>query len=966
MLFFVFFVLWTGLPRLAGLLVELWWFESLGLRGLFTGTLGAQVALGLTGALAMGAWLEANVRFAVRATDDAPPLRLEGVAFDARQLHALAPRLARIGLLLVSLVAGAASASSWQRWLLFRHGGAVGRSEPLFGRDAGFYLFRLPFLNDLHTFLAWAVGLALIGSVGLHLARGGLLDPLGRPAPRRATVRHLAVLAAMLFGVLGFGAWIDAAELLFSERGPVAGASYADVHAALPMLRVEMALAAVGAAAAVYGAARRQARAPLLALGAWLLVHVLGTGVYPGIVHRFTVVPNEAVKEAPFIARNVEATRFAFGLQHVEERDLSADASLSWKDIEANRATIENIRLWDHGPLLDTFAQIQEIRTYYEFASVDNDRYVIGGRLRQTMLSPRELASESLPHRTWINERFTFTHGYGLTLGPVNETTAEGLPVLFVKDIPPVSSVPELKVTRPGIYFGELTSDYVFVGTRAKEFDHPAGEQNVYAAYEGRGGVPIGSFGRKLVFATYLRSFKVLLTEDLTAESRILLHRKVRERVQRLVPFLLLDEDPYMVLREDGTLAWILDGYTASRSFPYAERYRGLFNYLRNSVKVVVDAYDGSVRFYVADPKDPILAAWSRAFPGVFRPLGEMPEDLRAHLRYPEDLFRVQTELFTIYHMTDPDLVYNREDQWEIPVMAQGGRGRPMAPYYTVMRLPGEREAEYILMLPFTPKQKQNLAAWMVARNDGERLGQLVVYRFPRDRLVFGPQQIMNRIQQDPLISRQVSLWDQRGSQVIFGTLLVIPIEESLIYVTPLYLRSEGGRIPELKRVVVARGDAIAMGRTLDEALQRLFSKERAATAEGPSAGDRSGAPSDGAGGEQRSPGTATGAGSGAELPELPEGGWARARALYERALQAQRAGDWAGYGRAIEALGELIERMAPQPEEDGSGRDAAALRESTDPAEGVRSDGGGDAGGSLTPRRRAAEPSRAPAPPAP
>ncbi len=916
-----FFVLSVLLPKLSEVLVQWWWLEGLGLERVFIVKLAAQVSLGAAAGFVMALWLEAQVRWAVRATERAVPPRWEGATFDASQLAALAPRLARFGTLLVSAVTALASAASWRQWLLFQHGGGFGRTEPVFGRDVGFYVFRLPFLEHLHVYLSWAVGLAFVGAVALHVLRGGLLDAMGRPAPGPGTLRHLSALAAVAFAVFGFGAWLDSAGLLFSSRGPVSGASYADVHAALPMLRVEMALAGVGVAASVAGALQRRARFPLFAAGALFFVHVLGTGVYPGLVHRFTVVPNEAVKEAPFIERNVEATRYAFGLDAVEERDLSAEASLSWEDIERNRATIENIRLWDHGPLLDTFAQIQEIRTYYEFASVDNDRYVLGGRMRQTMLSPREMASESLPHRTWINERFTFTHGYGITLGPVNQATAEGLPVLFVKDIPPVSSVPELRVSRPAIYFGELASDYVFVRTRTKEFDHPAGEQNVYAPYEGEGGVPIGSFFRKLVFASYLRSFKVLLSEDLTERSRVLIFRKVQERVRRVAPFLMLDRDPYMVLRDDGTLAWVVDAYTVTDRFPYAEPYRGAFNYLRNSVKITVDAYDGRVALYVADARDPILAAWRRAFPGVFLPLDRMPADLRRHLRHPEDLFRVQTEMFTIYHMTDSDLVYNREDQWEIPGMSLGGRRVPMEPYYTVMRLPGEREAEYILMLPFTPKQKQNLAAWMVARNDGEHLGRLVVYRFPRDRLVFGPQQIMNRIQQDPLISRQVSLWDQRGSEVLFGTLLVVPIEESLIYVTPLYLRSEGGRIPELKRVVVARGDAIAMGETLDEALQRLFGvfgrrgveAERGAIPQG----QVSTASSEGSAGEA----------APASVRERERGpdGWPRAQQLYQEALEAQRAGRWADYGEAIEALGRLIERMAePSPKEGGTPGDSA------------------------------------------
>ncbi|SVB81184.1 uncharacterized protein METZ01_LOCUS234038, partial [marine metagenome] len=471
-------------------------------------------------------------------------------------------------------------------------------------------------------------------------------------------------------------------------------------------------------------------------------------------------------------------------------------------DINNNSETINNVRLWDHQPLLDTFGQIQEIRTYYDFASVDNDRYVIDGMYRQIMLSGRELNSESLPNRTWPNERLTFTHGYGVALGPVNEVTPEGLPVLFIKDLPPASSV-DLKVDQPGLYFSDLSSDYVLVDTNTREFHYPKGDDNVFSQYEGVGGVPLGGLVRKALFALYFRDFNILISEQLTSESRVLFHRNITDRVNAIAPFLVYDGDPYLVISE-GRLYWMRDAYTVSKRYPYSTQVVNEVNYIRNSVKIVIDAYHGTTTYYLADPNDPIALTLQRVFPDLFTPLDEMSADLRSHIRYPEDIFRLQTEMFMTYHMTNPAVFYNKEDQWEVPAIDADGRATQMEPYYTIMKLPGENEAEFIQMLPFTPARKDNLAAWMVARSDGQHYGKLIAFAFPKQTVVFGPRQVVARINQDETISPQITLWNQQGSQVIQGTLLVIPIEESLLYIRPLYLRAAGGRIPELKRVIVA------------------------------------------------------------------------------------------------------------------------------------------------------------------
>jgi uncharacterized membrane protein (UPF0182 family) len=640
---------------------------------------------------------------------------------------------------------------------------------------------------------------------------------------------------------------------------------------------------------------KRPARSALFAVAIYFGVSLLGVVIYPAIVQKFVVAPNELSKETPQLRRHIDATRRAWGLDSVLVRDLSGEARLTERDIQANATTIDNVRLWDRDPLLQTFGQLQEIRTYYDFVSVDDDRYVVDGRYRQVMLSPRELNSASLPTRTFINERLTFTHGMGLTLGPVNEVTEEGLPVLFIKDLPPASAV-SLAVTRPEIYFGELSDNWVFANTGQQEFDYPSGDENIFGTYKGSGGVVVGGLLRRLVFAAYFRSLKVLLSSDITNASRAMYIRNIRERAHTALPFLLFDADPYMVIDGGGRLRWILDAYTATTRYPYSEPLQNGVNYMRNSVKVVIDAYDGSVTAYQVDSADPLVRTFAKIFPGIFHSLDSMPADLRAHLRYPEDLFHIQTELYGTYHMAEPDIFYHREDQWQKPVLSIAPERPDPFLRHMVMRLPEEKQAEFILMVPFTPRGKDNLASWMVARNDGAHYGELVVYRFPKQSLVFGPTQIVNRINQDTEIARQIALWDQGGSQVIRGNLLVIPIEESLIYVMPLYLRAQGGRIPELKRVVVAYQNRVVMEETLDAGLAQLFGAAGAATRE-----------------PARAPGAASAApAANARAADLAR----RANESFRRAVEAQRAGDWARYGEELRRLEDVLRQLQAAVEE--------------------------------------------------
>jgi uncharacterized membrane protein (UPF0182 family) len=882
------FALVVFLSNLVPLVAEWFWFQALGYERVFTTRLIAEVVLGVVVGGLVFAFLYVNLRIAQRGLVPNPRLVQFSPGAAAVDVTRLLRRLALPTALGLALLFGMGAAGDWLGVLQFLHRTPFGVTDPVFGRDVGYYVFTVPLVADALGLALTVTVLTLLATILLYVLRQDIVVFRRQVTVEPSARLHLAGLIALLFVLVALRVYfVRLPGLLYSTTGPLVGASYADVHAQLIGLRLA-GLAAVAGGALVLGGARSQrlARNTVLAVGLYLGVSLLGVALYPAIVQRLIVAPNELVKETPQLASHIAATRRAWGLDSVATRDLTGEARLTERDIRANRPTIDNVRLWDRDPMLQTFGQLQEIRTYYDFVSVDDDRYWIDGQYRQVLLSPRELNSASLPTRTFINERLTFTHGMGLTLGPVNQVTSEGLPVLFIKDLPPVSSV-SLRVTRPELYFGELTDSWVFARTAQREFDYPLGDENIFTSYTGTGGVRVGSFLRRLVLATYFRSLKVLLSSDITSDSRAMYFRNIRERARVALPFLFFDADPYLVVTDSGRLRWILDAYTATSRYPYAQPLADGTNYMRNSVKVVIDAFDGTVTAYLADPRDPLVLTLAKVFPGVLQPLDAMSADLRAHLRYPEDLFRVQTDMYATYHMAEPEIFYHREDQWQKPVLSRPGERPDPFLRHIVMRLPEERQAEFILMVPFTPRGKDNLASWMVARNDGEHYGRLVLYRFPKQSLVYGPTQIVNRINQDTDISRQISLWDQRGSEVIRGNLLVIPIEESLIYVQPLYLRAEGGRIPEMKRVVVAHQNRVVMEETLEAGLARLFGGvvEPAAGAAAPTGAAR------------------PGNGPAADLAR-------RAAELYQRAVAAQRSGDWARYGEELSRLGEVLREL--------------------------------------------------------
>ena len=809
------------------------WFRELGYEGIFLRSLNAQVMVfGATFAAAY-LFLFFNLR-AARGSVKRPSV-VVGTAPDGRAITVETGQVTGLAMpvsVIVALGIAFVASRKWLMWLSFFHATSFNQADPIFGRDVSFYVFRLPVWESIQQQALLVSFLSLVGC-GLYYVLSGsfVIEPRRGPgvfpAVRLVTSarRHIGVLAALVFALVAWGTWFDIPRTLLTPGESVFGAGYVDIHARIPILWITVAVLAAGSGLALFYGFTRRGWPMMMAVGLFVVVW-FGGGIYSAFVQRLIVKPDELNRERPYIENNISATRKAYGVDDVEEREVSGDAELTAKDIVSNAGTIENVRLWDHQPLLQTFAQIQEIRTYYDFQNVDNDRYTINGQYRQVMLSARELNTASMQNRTWVNERLIYTHGYGLTLGPVNQVTTEGLPVLFIRDLPPISTA-DLRVTEPSIYFGELSSNYALVKTKQPELHYPTDEDQGYAptTYSGSGGVSISGFWRRLLFAIRFTDTDILFTNQLTPESRILYYRRIADRVRVLAPFLAYDADPYPVL-SNGRLFWIQDAYTSSRNYPYSRpsTYQGdEINYIRNSVKVVIDAYNGSTTFYLAEPDEAIARTLGRIFPGMLKPLGDMPADLRTHVRYPEDIFKIQTAIYQTYHMTNPTMFFALEDQWQVPVLEGASGPVAMQPYYTMMKLPGEQKIEFIQMVPVTPRLKENLAAWIIARSDGQHYGKLLAFQFPKQSIVFGPKQIVGKINQDEFISPQITLWNQQGSRVIWGTLLVIPINQSLLYVRPLYLQSPEGRIPELKQVVVAYKNRIEMAETLTRALGRIF-----------------------------------------------------------------------------------------------------------------------------------------------
>ncbi|MGC1310273.1 MAG: UPF0182 family protein [Phormidesmis sp.] len=794
----------------------------------------------------------------------AQPFWLGVVVVGAIALIAAPQTLVRIGAVALSISFGIVLTKEWVRVLPALNFASFGQLDPVFNQDLSFYIFQLPVWELLEYWLSGLL-LYMMAAVTLEYLLAGNTFTQGHFAGfSSAQQRHLYALAASLLAVTALGHWLNRYELLYSQQGVTYGASFTDIRIGIPVnaalcfislgLALTLAIRAVVQPRAGWSPTNRPLRArPVVgAIALYLLFALVGNTLAPWLVQRIVVQPNEFLSERPYIERTIAFTRAAFGLADIETRQFDPQGDLTASDLQENDLTIRNIRLWDTRPLLESNRQLQQIRLYYEFADADVDRYSLIGDddnlvdRRQVLISARELNYEQVPAKakTWVNEHLTYTHGYGFTMSPVNTAGPSGLPTYFIKDIAHTPSSPTIKrsipVGQPRIYFGELTNTYVMTGARVSELDFPSGSDNVYNRYDGQGGLSLAPFWKRLLFAKHLGDWKMLLSSDFTADTRLLFRRNIKQRVRRIAPFLQFDGDPYLVVADAGSefaipgnesgrnyLYWMIDAYTTSDRYPYSDPGSNTFNYIRNSIKVVIDAYNGSVHFYIADDSDPIIRTWAQIFPGMFEPLSDMPAALVAHIRYPLDFSSIQSDQLLTYHMTDAQVFYNREDQWRAPNEIYANESQVVEPYYLIMELPGEDDGEFVLLRPFTPAQRNNLVGWLAARSDGEQYGRQLLYQFSKQELVFGPEQIEARINQEPEISQRISLWNTQGSRANQGNLLVIPIERSLLYVEPLYLEAEQNRLPILARVIVAYKNRIAMAETLDEALQAIFNRPR-------------------------------------------------------------------------------------------------------------------------------------------
>jgi uncharacterized protein len=851
----------------AGLYTDYLWFDSLRASSVWSHLLGAKVGLALVFTAVFFVLLFGNLLIAQRL---APAFRRPGPEEQTlapfRALTESRPRAlwAAVSLFLATMF-GFGVAGQWREWILFRNSVSFGVQDPLFDRDIGFYVFQLPFLSFLIDWLFGALLVVLMVTAVAHYLNGGIRFQVPPPRVTPGVKAHLSVLAGLIALTKAANYLVDRYELLYSTRGAVQGATYTDVNAQLPAFNLLIVISVVAAALFLVNIRQQGWMLPLTAVGLWFLVAVVAGSVYPALVQRFRVEPAESTREVQYIARNIEATKAALGLGNVQVKQFAYDEELSPEALVRNAETIRNVRLWDPSVLQQTYQRLQEVRTFYRFTDVDVDRYQIGGDLTQIVLSARELNAASLPSDTWENRHLAFTHGYGAVLSPANAVTADGQPDFLVRNIPPQG---EPAISQPRLYHGEAIGGFAIVNTGRDEIDYVRDDGTpVTNRYDGEGGVGIGSLTRRVAFALRFGDINPVISGFMRPESRILYIRDIRERVQTIAPFLEYDADPYPVVL-DGRITWLLDAYTTTDRYPYAQHadvsrvsgasgLRQELNYVRNSVKVAIDAYDGTVTFYIVDPDDPIAAAYAKAFPRLFSDVAEAPAELRAHFRFPEDLFRVQTSMWGRYHISDPNEFYSQSDRWNVaqdpgqgtgltapvidpttgqPVASAAGR---MDPYYLLMRLPGERTGEFLILQPFVPfspdDTRRELSAFMVAKADPDEYGKLEVFVMPRDRQVDGPAIVNARINQDPEISQLITLLSRAGSEVLLGNLVLIPVEQSLIYIRPLYVQATGANaVPELKKVIVAFGDRIALRDTLQDALVAVFGDAPRTLEEGP------------------------------------------------------------------------------------------------------------------------------------
>lgn len=801
--------------------------------------------------------------------------------------------------ILISLILGflfsSVSSELWKIVLKFFNQTPFGNTDPIFGMDISFYVFSLPFYSFIKEMGMVLIVLTIIVVGIIYFIASGIssFSDVKVKLSNRAK-SHITVLLSAFLLLKAWDYRLAMYELLYSPRGVAFGASYTDVNANLLGLRILFIIAIAVAAGLLVSLFRKNYKLLAWGLGIWIVTSLVFGAVYPGFVQRFQVEPNEIEREREYISHNINMTLEAYDLNDLTSKSFQPQDGLTLEDLEENDEIISNIRLWDSRPLLSTYSQLQGLRQYYEFQNIDVDRYIIDGKYRQVMLSGRELNKDLLSGQaqTWINRKLKYTHGYGVAMSPVNRINEQGLPEFFIKDIPPKIEG-DLVLDDSSIYYGEITDDYVIVNTDATEFHYPQGDQNVYINYSGTGGVEISSFIKKAVYALRYSELKILLNDGINNDSRIMYYRNIKERVRKVAPFLAYDSDPYLVISQ-GRLFWIQDAYTTSDRYPYSQPFSNTGNYIRNSVKVVIDAYNGDMDFYVIDKQDPIAQTYQKIFPEIFIDGDQMPESLRSHIRYPKDLFKIQSELYSIYHMENPQVFYNKEDLWNIPNENYAGSTIKMEPYYILSSLPDTKlqNLEYLLMMPFTPANKNNMIAWMAGRSDGENYGELVLYEFPKDTLVYGPSQIESRIDQDSQISQLLSLWGQRGSRVIRGNLIVLPVAQSILYIEPIYLQAETSELPELKRVVLGYGGDIVIDINLEGALEQIFGEREPKEVTSPEVQ------------------------MGEIMPEDISGLISRAYEIYQEAQNYIKSGDWQNYGSKLDELQQVLEELNSMNEE--------------------------------------------------
>ncbi|HVD00344.1 MAG TPA: UPF0182 family protein [Candidatus Dormibacteraeota bacterium] len=854
---------------------ELLWFKALGLQAVYTTRLGYQFGLFFASLLLAFVYVAANVLIALRLRTSSV---LRTIGIRRRFLRSAAGVIGLIAAAVIAFLVSAGAATFWQQLMLFLNGRPTGTTEPVFGMDISFYLFTLPFLKSA---LGWALALSFLTVLLVAALYAWRDTDFELRLPNRG-IAHVSVLFAVVALVVAAGAFVGRYDLLYSHNGYVWGAGYTDVNARIPIAYISTGLGVLLAIALLANAALRRLWLPVVALAVWIVFGIL-SAVYAQAIESLVVSPQQYTREEQYIRRELSYTRQAFGLDKVTVNQYSGTASLTSQDISQDQTTIDNLRLWDVRQLQETYPQLQAIRTYYTLDNIDLDRYTINGVYEQLELAARELDVTKLPSQsqTFVNTSLTYTHGYSVVASPVRSVVGEGLPDLIAQNIPPTG---DLMVTQPDIYFGESTPNYVLAPSDQKEFDYPSGSGDVYANYKGTHGVPLTGVNR-LLWAAYTQDLNLLITTQVNSKTQILYRRNIIDRVNAIAPFLTFDSDPYIVV-VNGKLYWIIDAYTTADTYPYSQLDSGSqVNYIRNSVKVVIDAYEGTADFYIADPNDPIIKAYAKAFPTLFKPIDAMPAGLRQHIRYPEDLFNIQVSVYRTYHMTDPQVFYNREDVWATPDESTGpGASAPLQPYYVLMRLPNQTKAEYLLIQPFTPNNRQNMISWLAARNDAPNYGQLVLYQLPKDTNIYGPAQIGNRIQENTAISSQFTLWNQSGSQVQQGNLLVVPVGGTFLYFEPVYLRAtSSSSLPEFKKVILADTQNVVWDDTLEGALAQLV----------------------GAAPIQTTPSPAVTAGTPTCAQLI-----AQAEQDYSAAQSRLAAQDLAGYAADVQKVGDLLTQM--------------------------------------------------------